>query len=159
MKKNKEKLIREYQRAKGIEEEKDKLLETLPRRKVSFRHHEVLADGYGIHKVEFKLHKLALDRKSLYSLNWKFGKKSSWLQKGVTIDQLNKLEKGGFYGWPFYNGDNIEDPDFGEFGSKPANAPIMPVHKFKAHNAPLGLTFLKNQSNQNVDDFSILKID
>jgi 5-methyltetrahydrofolate--homocysteine methyltransferase len=93
LKENKEKLLREYQRAKGIQEEKDKLLDTLPKRKVSFRHHEVPADGYGIQKVEFKLHKLALDRKSLYSLNWKFGKKSSWLQKGVTVDQLNKLEK------------------------------------------------------------------
>ncbi|SVA22571.1 uncharacterized protein METZ01_LOCUS75425 [marine metagenome] len=61
--------------------------------------------------------------------------------------ELNKLERGGFYGWPFYNGDNISDPDFGEFGSKTENTPIMPVHKFKAHNAPLGLTFLKNQSN------------
>ncbi|MFP6637493.1 MAG: vitamin B12 dependent-methionine synthase activation domain-containing protein, partial [Nitrospinaceae bacterium] len=93
LKENKEKLLREYQRAKGIQKEKDKLLATLPRRKVNFRHHEVSADGYGIHKVEFKLHKLKLDQKSLYSLNWKFGKKSSWLQKGITVDQLNKLEK------------------------------------------------------------------
>ena len=61
--------------------------------------------------------------------------------------ELNKLERGGFYGWPFYNGDNISDPDFGEFGSKIENTPIMPAHKFKAHNAPLGLTFLRNQSN------------
>ncbi len=93
LKENKEKLLREYQRAKGIQKEKDKLLATLPRRKVNFRHHEVSADGYGIHKVEFKLHKLKLDQKSLYSLNWKFGKKSSWLQKGITVDQLNELEK------------------------------------------------------------------
>lgn len=95
LKENKEKLLREYQKAKGIQEEKDKLLQTLPRRKVSFRHHESPSDGFGIHKVEFKLHKLAenLDRKSLYSLNWKFGKKSSWIQKGVTLQQLQALEK------------------------------------------------------------------
>ena len=92
---NREQLLREYQRAKGIQAEKDKLLETLPRRKISFRHHEVPADGYGLHKVEFKLHKLAgsMDRKSLYSLNWKFGKKSSWAPKGVTLQQLQALEK------------------------------------------------------------------
>ncbi len=92
---NKEKLIWEYQKAKGIQEEKDELLKTLVRRKVSFRHHEVPSNGYGIHKVEFKLHKLAanLDRKSLYSLNWKFGKKSSWIQKGVTLKELQALEK------------------------------------------------------------------
>ena len=95
LKENKEKLLREYQKAKGIQEEKDELLKTLPRRKVSFRHHESPSDGYGIHKVEFKLHKLAgsMDRKSLYSLNWKFGKKSSWIHKGVTLKQLQDLEK------------------------------------------------------------------
>ncbi len=95
LKENKEKLLREYQKAKGIQKEKDKLLQTLPRRKVNFRHHESPSDGYGIHKVEFKLHKLAgnIDRKSLYSLNWKFGKKSSWIHKGVTLQQLQALEK------------------------------------------------------------------
>ena len=92
---NKKKLLREYQKAKGIEEEKDKLLQSLPRRKVSFRHHESPSGEFGVHKVEFKLHKLArnMDRKSLYSLNWKFGKKSSWIHKGVTQQQLEALEK------------------------------------------------------------------
>jgi 5-methyltetrahydrofolate--homocysteine methyltransferase len=87
--------LREYQRAKGIQAEKDKLLQTLPRRKVSFRHHDVPSEGYGLHKVEFKLHKLAgsMDKKSLYSLNWKFGKKSSWASKGVTLQQLQDLQK------------------------------------------------------------------
>jgi 5-methyltetrahydrofolate--homocysteine methyltransferase len=95
LKENGQQLLREYQRAKGIQAEKDKLLQTLPRRKINFRHHEVPVEGYGIHKVEFKLHKLAgsMDRKSLYSLNWKFGKKSSWLQKDVSLQQLQDLEK------------------------------------------------------------------
>ncbi len=93
LKENQQALLMQYQKAKGIKKEKDKLLETLPRRKVSFRHHEVPAEGYAIQKVEFKLHKLSLDRKSLYSLNWKFGKKSSWIQKGITVDQLRRLEK------------------------------------------------------------------
>ena len=93
LKENQQSLLIQYQKAKGIKEEKGKLLETLPRRKVSFRHHEVPAEGYGTQKVEFKLHKLSLDRKSLYSLNWKFGKKSSWIQKGITVEQLQRLEK------------------------------------------------------------------
>ena len=95
LKENREQLLREYQRAKGIQAKKDKLLQTLPRRKVSFRHHDVPSEGYGLHKVEFKLHKLAgsMDKKSLYSLNWKFGKKSSWASKGVTLQQLQDLQK------------------------------------------------------------------
>ena len=61
--------------------------------------------------------------------------------------ELNKLERGGFYGWPFYNGDNILDPDFENSERKPAKTPKMPVHKFKPHTAPLGFTFLRNQTN------------
>ncbi|MFQ5450868.1 MAG: homocysteine S-methyltransferase family protein [Nitrospinaceae bacterium] len=103
---NRERLLREYQRAKGFLENRDQLLETLPRRIVGFKNHAVPSDGYGIHKVAFKLNKLSrnLDVKSLFSLNWKFGKKSSWKQKGVTLEQLQALEKewiekAGEKGW------------------------------------------------------------
>jgi len=91
--KNREKLIRQYQRAKGMEEDKQKLLDTLPRRKVGFKKHKVNHNGLGIQKVEFKLDKLAsaIDNKSLFSLNWKFGKKSSWAKKGVDLNQLKAL--------------------------------------------------------------------
>ncbi|KMP11804.1 5-methyltetrahydrofolate--homocysteine methyltransferase, partial [Candidatus Nitromaritima sp. SCGC AAA799-A02] len=103
---NQERLLREYQRAKGIKDKQDELLATLPRRVVEFKKHEVLRDGYGLHKVEFRLHKLAsnLDNKSLFSLNWKFGKKSTWKAKAVDLDQLKKLkeewiEKAEENGW------------------------------------------------------------
>ncbi len=92
---NREKLKRNYERAKGIVANKEKLLATLDRRKVSFKKHEVIHNGYGIHKVEFKLEKLAniIDSKSLFSLNWKFGKQSSWKKKGVTGEQLKRLRE------------------------------------------------------------------
>ncbi len=93
--KNRDQLLSEYQRAKGMREQEEKLLASLPRRKVSFKKHEVPKEGYGVHKVEFKVGQLAanLDTKSLYSLNWKFGKKSSWPQKGVTPESLAALKK------------------------------------------------------------------
>jgi len=95
LKKNKERLTTEYQRAKGMQETRDKLLEELPRRKVSFKKHEPPREGYGIHRLELKLNKMApnLDTKSLYSLNWKFGKQSSWEQKGVKESELEKLRE------------------------------------------------------------------
>jgi len=94
LKENKEKLVREYERAKGLQESQNKLLESLPRRKVSFKKHEVSLDEFGVHRVEFKLSKLSpnLDEKSLFSLNWKFGKKSSWEQKGIHLEQLKALK-------------------------------------------------------------------
>ena len=91
---NKAKLAASYQRAKGLEDAKQKLLATLARRKISFKDHEPPRDGFGVHRVEFKLHNLSesLDRKSLYSLNWKFGKQSSWIQHGITLERLKQLE-------------------------------------------------------------------
>lgn len=56
--------------------------------------------------------------------------------------ELNKLEAGNFYGWPYYNGANEPDPDFGaDIPSFAANA-IAPAHEFRAHNAPLGMAFI-----------------
>jgi glucose/arabinose dehydrogenase len=56
--------------------------------------------------------------------------------------ELNKVEAGNFYGWPYYNGANKPDPDFGEAPPELAANPVAPVHEFRAHNAPLGLSFV-----------------
>jgi len=59
--------------------------------------------------------------------------------------ELNRIQVGGDYGWPYYNGDNVPDPDMGEDPNGEARDPIPPVHGFRAHNAPLGITFLDGQ--------------
>lgn len=61
--------------------------------------------------------------------------------------ELNHIEDQGFYGWPYFNNDNEPDPDFGkQYQNRAASLPIpiAPVHHFKAHNAPLGIAFLKS---------------
>lgn len=57
-------------------------------------------------------------------------------------DELNKIIEGGFYGWPYFNGDNIPDPDYGDRRPDLLNSAIPPAFKFRAHNAPLGIHFL-----------------
>jgi glucose/arabinose dehydrogenase len=60
--------------------------------------------------------------------------------------ELNRIQKGGFYGWPIANGDRVPDPDFGAGQEKRIAASIPPVHGFRAHNAPLGIVFLRGES-------------
>jgi len=57
--------------------------------------------------------------------------------------ELNQIEQDGFYGWPFVNGFGDLDPDFGKGNEGKVAETIQPVHGFQAHNAPLGMTFLR----------------
>ncbi|WP_266065776.1 PQQ-dependent sugar dehydrogenase [Microbulbifer thermotolerans] len=71
-----------------------------------------------------------------------------WLGDDFPPCELNLIEKGAFYGWPYANGDRIPDPDFGVNGTQKVKEKIAasrpPVHQFAAHNAPLGITFLRS---------------
>jgi glucose/arabinose dehydrogenase len=59
--------------------------------------------------------------------------------------ELNRITPGGFYGWPYANGDNVPDPDFGPGHEAQVARALPPVHGFRAHNAPLGIVFLRHQ--------------
>ena len=56
--------------------------------------------------------------------------------------ELNRIEAGKFYGWPYFNGDNLPDPDMGADPLSAQRQPTAPAHGFRAHNAPLGMDFI-----------------
>lgn len=58
-------------------------------------------------------------------------------------DELNLIKQGGFYGWPYYHGDNVPDPEYGNKRPDLAASAIKPSFKFRAHNAPLGIHFVE----------------
>lgn len=58
--------------------------------------------------------------------------------------ELNRIERGGFYGWPYVNGFGVADPDLGDKGGDLARLARSPVHGFGAHTAPLGIRFLRH---------------
>jgi glucose/arabinose dehydrogenase len=60
--------------------------------------------------------------------------------------ELNLVEEGGFYGWPLVNGDGIPDPDFETTDPERVAVAISPVHGYPAHNAPLGLHFVRTSA-------------
>jgi glucose/arabinose dehydrogenase len=65
--------------------------------------------------------------------------------------ELNRIEAGGFYGWPYLNGFGVPDPDFAakavsaDQQQRVKNA-IAPAFGFRAHTAPLGIRFVRNSA-------------
>ena len=60
-------------------------------------------------------------------------------------DELNRIVAGGFYGWPFWHGDNVPDPDFGTHPAAAGRTPIPPAYAFGAHVAALSINFFDPQ--------------
>jgi glucose/arabinose dehydrogenase len=56
-------------------------------------------------------------------------------------DELNRIERGGFYGWPFWHGDNVPDPQWGDDAAAVGRKPIPPAYGFGAHVAALSVNF------------------
>jgi glucose/arabinose dehydrogenase len=61
-------------------------------------------------------------------------------------DELNRIEQGAFYGWPYINGFNVLDPDLGRGHESLLATARQPAYGFRAHNAPLGIVFLRSPS-------------
>jgi glucose/arabinose dehydrogenase len=57
--------------------------------------------------------------------------------------ELNRIERGASYGWPFAYGSRVPDPEFGVAHPDEVQASVGPAHAFGAHTAPLGITFLR----------------
>ena len=60
--------------------------------------------------------------------------------------EFNRIERGGFYGFPVANGDRRPDPDLGSGQEERIASSIPPAHAFDAHTSPLGMTFLRHPS-------------
>ena len=54
-------------------------------------------------------------------------------------DEINIVQEGKDYGWPYCYGDRIPDPDFND--PQRCENTVAPVVELQAHSAPLGLTF------------------
>ncbi len=60
--------------------------------------------------------------------------------------ELNRVDRGGFYGWPYAHGDRVPDPKFGAGHEDRIRASTSPVHGFVAHTSPLGITFYRGSA-------------
>lgn len=64
----------------------------------------------------------------------------------VPPDELNRIVDGGFYGWPYVHGRDVVDPEYGAGQSARIASAVAPAHEFRAHNAPLGIRFMRHPS-------------
>jgi glucose/arabinose dehydrogenase len=69
-----------------------------------------------------------------------------WLGDDFPPCELNLIERGKFYGWPYANGNKVPDPDFGVGHADAIRDSVAPVHAFGAHTAPLSIIFLRASS-------------
>lgn len=62
----------------------------------------------------------------------------------VPDDEINHIEAGKHYGWPYAHGADVPDPDL--HGAMPAGlAPVSQFYGLGGHVAPLSIRFLKGQ--------------
>ena len=55
-------------------------------------------------------------------------------------EEINILQDGGDYGWPYCYGDRVPNPEYHDQAR--CNATIAPALRMQAHSAPLGIAFL-----------------
>jgi glucose/arabinose dehydrogenase len=63
------------------------------------------------------------------------------LGDGLVPDYLTRVQKGGFYGWPYAYIGAHPDPNFGRERPDKVAETITPDVLFRSHSAPLGLVF------------------
>jgi len=60
--------------------------------------------------------------------------------------EFNRIERGGFYGFPYAHGSRVPDPEFGKLRPERVAQSIPPAFEFGAHTAPLGMTFYRGDA-------------
>jgi glucose/arabinose dehydrogenase len=65
-----------------------------------------------------------------------------FLGDSLPPDEINVLQDGGHFGWPYCYGDRVWDSRFGQRDQGFCNSTVQPRYNLPAHVAPLGLTFI-----------------
>ncbi len=69
---------------------------------------------------------------------------SDMMGDDVPREELNRVVRGGHYGWPYVHEHGVKDPRFWKRRPKGVKF-IEPVHTFTAHSTPLSIRFLRHQ--------------
>ncbi|MCF7847101.1 MAG: PQQ-dependent sugar dehydrogenase [Candidatus Gracilibacteria bacterium] len=100
---------------------------------------------------EFELFSEGLRNAVFFTLNPVDG--SLWVTEmgrdnlGDTLppDEINILQSGAHYGWPYCYGDQVYDTEFDKRDADFCDTTVTPVYNLPAHVAPLGLDFVPEE--------------
>ena len=73
----------------------------------------------------------------------------------VPDDEVNRIEAGKNYGWPFVHGGGVKDPKF--YTAVPAGlSPVPQFHGLGGHVAPLSIRFLEHQPDSGLNGTALV---
>ena len=70
---------------------------------------------------------------------WVSQNERDWLGDDLPPEEINIIEEGGHYGWPYCYGDRIENPEYED--EDRCDETIPAALEMQAHSAPLGMVF------------------
>lgn len=73
----------------------------------------------------------------------------------IPPEEVNIIEEGSHYGWPYCYGNGINNPEYPERAGYCKTETRTPVYQMQAHSAPLGLTFMIDQNTNKRTKFPL----
>lgn len=65
----------------------------------------------------------------------------------IPPEEVNIIEGGKHYGWPYCYGNQVANPEYPDRTDFCKNQTTAPAYEMQAHSAPLGFTFIPNDTN------------
>jgi glucose/arabinose dehydrogenase len=73
----------------------------------------------------------------------------------IPDDEVNRIEQGKHYGWPYVHGFDVKDPEL-FVAMRAGLAPVLPTHGLGGHVAPLSIRFLRNQPDSGLNGTALV---
>lgn len=74
----------------------------------------------------------------------------------LPVEEVNIIEKGRHYGWPYCHGSGIPNPEYPDRENYCRYSTTFPIYEMQAHSAPLGLSFVPQGFAQGLDQEDLI---